>query len=201
MGVPARSGFNQRPLCALSLEWYSFVRVSSGLFAPTALKEELSVLQVTNYHLQTYSANLRTPFFFFSFFTLSFYRVLINDTRCSPREARRLGNRRFSLSSQAYVDFSACPPSLCIFIEYQPRISYSFLFVPMFPCRVFLPGIRNRVKLAKKTFRYSDQTRDRKLKYTWDSRSEIENRQTDRVSFFFRICMLFQWLFKGLTGW
>lgn len=100
------------------------------------------------------------------FFTLSFYRVLINDTRCSPREARRLGNRRFSLSSQAYVDFSACPPSLCIFIEYQPRISYSFLFVPMFLCRFFLPGIRNRVKLAKKTFRYSDQTRDRKLKYT-----------------------------------
>ena len=158
-----------------------------------------SRLPITTCKLIPRTSGLRSSFFLF--FTLSFYRVLINDTRCSPRKARRLGNRRFSLSSQAYVDFSACPPSLCIFIEYQPRISYSFLFVPMFPCRVFLPGIRNRVKLAKKTFRYSDQTRDRKLKYTWDSRSEIENRQTDWVSFFFRICMLFQWLFKGLTGW
>lgn len=51
---PARSGFNQRPLCALSLEWYSFVRVFFGTsFAPTALKE-VSLLRVTNYHLETY---------------------------------------------------------------------------------------------------------------------------------------------------
>lgn len=94
-------------------------------------------------------------FFLFFFLSLSFYRVLINDARCSPREARRLGNRR---SSQAYDDFSSCPPSLSIFIEYQPRISYTFLFVPMFLCRFFLLGIRNRVKSAKKTFGYSDQT-------------------------------------------
>lgn len=51
---PARSGFNQRPLCALSPEWYSFVRVFFGTsFAPTALKE-VSLLRVTNYHLETY---------------------------------------------------------------------------------------------------------------------------------------------------
>lgn len=118
-----------------------------------------SRLPITTCKLIPRASGLRSSFFLsFFFLSLSFYRVLINDARCSPREARRLGNRRSSLSSQAYDDFSSCPPSLSIFIEYQPRISYSFLFVPMFLCRFFLLGIRNRVKSAKKTFGYSDQT-------------------------------------------
>lgn len=77
VGVPARSGFNQRPLCALSLEWYSFVRVSSGLFAPTALKEELSTLP--GYQLppgNLFREPLRASFSFFSSFSVLFFSFL-----------------------------------------------------------------------------------------------------------------------------
>lgn len=139
-----------------------------------------SRLPITTCKLIPRTSGLRPSFFF----SLSFYRVLINDTRCSPREARRLGNRRFSLSSQAYVDFFACPPSLCIFIEYQPRISYSFLFVPMFPCRFFLPGIRNRVKVGKEDVQIfrSDVRSEIKIHVRQSRRNW---RQRDRLSIVF----------------
>lgn len=145
VGVPARSGFNQRPLCALSLEWYSFVRVSSGLFAPTTLKDELSMLQVTNYHLETYSAKHCTPSPFFYrppciHSVPSFYRLVINDTGVtwsatisiffykliSVRRARA-AFYRFSLSRQTdrYWNCLAVLPA-CILSTLNTR----FLFFP-----------------------------------------------------------------------